>query len=244
VLLAACLRRDLPQVRRLLGEYGAWLAGFRDGAGALPGEYVFLTPRNVVLDGSRFAALDPSWRLAGPLPYELALTRALRQFAVDVITGGYPHPWPATIDADGMTVILAGMAGVAVERTAVREAVDVEVEIVASIRGFDREQRSDYAQRLAALDAGTPALDMDSHRKLHQSVLRLRQELEHTQAKLAWYEELLDAREQALNRAQRTIALFSGSVGYRVGRVLVGVARRVVRGMRKVSRDVRSRVAR
>ncbi|HEU4424190.1 MAG TPA: class I SAM-dependent methyltransferase [Pilimelia sp.] len=244
VLIGACLRRDLPEVRRLLGEYAGWLAGFRDEAGRLPGECVFLTPSNTVVDGSRLAALDPSWRLAGPLPYEVALARALRQFAVDMITGGYPHPWPAATDADGLTVILGGMAGMAIDRATVREAVAIEVEIVAAVRGFDREQRSAYAERLAAIDEGTPALDMDSHRKLHQSVLRLRQELEHTQAKLAWYEELLDSREQALNRAQRTIALFSGSVGYRVGRVFVGGARWVVRGMRKVARATRGRLAR
>jgi SAM-dependent methyltransferase len=235
-LLGACLRRDVPAVRRMLGDYARWLAEHRDDQGRLPGDAAFATPAQTAVDGPVFAPLDPSWRLAEPIPYDVALARGLRQFAVTLLTGGYSHPWPTTTDADGLTVILAGMAGHEVTHETVRRAVEVEVEITAAVRGYDEPERAAYAQWLATVEAGTPALDVSSHRKLQQAVLRLRQELEHARSKLAWNEELLAKREQALKRAERTISLFSGSMSYRAGRMLVGLARKGVGGARRVAR--------
>ncbi|HYN92618.1 MAG TPA: class I SAM-dependent methyltransferase, partial [Pilimelia sp.] len=233
LLLAGCLGRDLPQLRRLLGEYATWLTARCDPDGRLPGEFAFATPRHTIVNGTSFAVLDPSWTVAVPVPYEVGLARALRAFAVTLIGDGYSHPWPASSDADSLTVILAGMAGHAIERTVARQAVDLEAELQGAVRGWDDDTRAEFAARLAAVDAGTLPPDVDSHRKLHQSVLRLRQELEHTEAKLAWYEELLTSRENALKRTQRTVDMLSGSLSYRVGRLLmapVRVAKRVARG--------------
>jgi hypothetical protein len=236
LLIGACLRRDLPELRRILSEYATWLAGLCDVEGQLPGEYAFAIPRLVLSADGRFTLLDPSWRTTGPLPYDVALTRALRHFAVALITGAYAHPWPATIDADGLTVILAGMAGQTIERNAMQAAVEAEVDILAAIRGLDAAGRGDLLTQLAAVDAGTPPLDMDSHRELREAMIRLRGQLEHAEAQLKWYQELLSSREYALKRAQRTINVLSGSISFRAGRALIAPARLLKRLLRRAIR--------
>jgi hypothetical protein len=221
-------------MRRLLGDYAGWLTALADPVGEVPGDYAFATPANVLLDGERFVALDPSWTAVRPQPVELLMTRALRQFAVTLIGGGYSHPWPSTMDADGLTVILASMAGCAVERETVTCAVAVEIDLVAAVHGLTGERREALAARLVAVDATSPPVDIDSHRELREATARLRQDLAHERAKQSWYEEMLTSRENALKRAQRAIDLMSGSLSYRVGRLLMTplrFARRVARAV-------------
>ncbi|WP_305785793.1 class I SAM-dependent methyltransferase [Symbioplanes lichenis] len=87
LLLAACLRHDLPALRRLLS---AWVT-------QLPGQ----TADNVLVDGSSlvplFAAPDES--------------DVIRRFAAVVLGGGYDHPWPAAGDVDTLSAILRTAAG-------------------------------------------------------------------------------------------------------------------------------------
>lgn len=88
LLLGACLRHDLPMVRRLLT---GWLA-------AAP----TATADNVVLHHETYAVLDPT---AGPQP------DVLRRFARTLLDGGYAHPWPAATEVGTLTAILHGAAG-------------------------------------------------------------------------------------------------------------------------------------
>jgi len=88
LLLAACLRHDLPTARRLLS---GWLAALPDVA-----------PGNVVVDGETYTKLDPS------VPPRADV---LRGFATTLLTGGYAHPWPAATDLRTLTAILHGAAG-------------------------------------------------------------------------------------------------------------------------------------
>ena len=88
LLLGACLRHDLPVIRRLLT---GWTA-------ALPAA----TADNVVVHQDTYALLDPS------VP---AQTDVLRRFAATVIGGGYAHPWPAANDVPALSVILHAAAG-------------------------------------------------------------------------------------------------------------------------------------
>jgi hypothetical protein len=89
LLLAACQRRDLPAVRELLA---GWLGGA--AAGVQAGQVV------VDADG-RHTGLAPA---AHPIV-------ALREFAAEVIRGGYAHLWPAPTGEAELTAILAGMTG-------------------------------------------------------------------------------------------------------------------------------------
>jgi SAM-dependent methyltransferase len=88
LLLTACLRHDLPRLRRLLTGWTAALPT----AGA----------DNVVVHGDVYELLDP-----GVAPRDGVLGR----FARTLIGGGYAHPWPAAVDVDSLTAILHAAAG-------------------------------------------------------------------------------------------------------------------------------------
>ena len=244
MLLDACLRGDLPVLRGLLTDFAGWLAGQCDGADLLPGEYGFVTPANTVHADppAGFAVLDRSWSLAEPVPCDVAVLRGLRQFAVTLVTGHHPHPWPSALDADELTLLLAAIAGRPADRAVLRRAVELEVEITAAIRGLDERRRAELAQRLAAVSGGTPAVHVDGHRELHESVRWLRTELVHAESRLAWYDELLTTRERALARAQRRVTLLTGSLTFRIGRLLVTSVRaarlELTRLLRAVQRGV------
>ncbi|WP_211192726.1 hypothetical protein [Actinoplanes sp. TBRC 11911] len=88
LLLTACLRHDLPLVRRLLA---GWMT-------ALPRS----AADNVVVHGDAYAVLDPTVPAQGDV---------LRQFAHTLLGGGYAHPWPAATDVATLTSLLHGAAG-------------------------------------------------------------------------------------------------------------------------------------
>ena len=102
VLIGACLRRDLPEVRELLTTWQS------SGAAGVPADHVI-----VGLDGDLTGLVT-----AGP-PAE-----ALRAFAATLIDDGLPHPWPAPADADDLAGTLAAMAGV-VPASVMDDLVDV-----------------------------------------------------------------------------------------------------------------------
>ncbi|WP_412738947.1 hypothetical protein [Krasilnikovia sp. MM14-A1259] len=104
LLLGACLRHDLPTIRRLLTGWAAWLA-------TLGAPRAHATVDNVVLDGDTYALLDTSLRDPDPPGVPEAATDALHRLAHTLISGGYVHPWPAATDADTLTAVLAGAAG-------------------------------------------------------------------------------------------------------------------------------------
>ncbi|MCO8273446.1 hypothetical protein M1L60_22900 [Actinoplanes sp. TRM 88003] len=87
LLLTACLRHDLPIVRRLLTGW----------ATAQPGA----TADNVVVHQDTYALLDPG------VPPQ---TDVIRRFAQTLLTGGYAHPWPAAVTLETLTSILHAAA--------------------------------------------------------------------------------------------------------------------------------------
>ena len=108
LLLSACLRHDLPALRRLLTGWATWL-------GTLGAERAYATVDNVVLDGDTYVLLDPSRRSTELLETDTVAVVALRRFAETLLTGGYAHPWPAAIDDNELTAVLTGAAGLEVE---------------------------------------------------------------------------------------------------------------------------------
>jgi hypothetical protein len=239
LLLDAGLRHDRGTLRRLLSGYAGWLASAADVDERLPGAYAFASPANVVVHDGRFAVLDPSWRLTEPLPVGVAVARGLRQHAITVVTGAYAHPWSSTLDVDGLTVVLAGLAGMPMAREVIAAAVDTEASFAAAIDRLTDAQRAALAERLAGVSVIDPPPGLASYDQLREAWQRQREEVIRLADRLAWSEKILDSREQSLKKAQLTIALLSGSLSFRLGRLLITPARVGKRWYRRTRRRIR-----
>ncbi|MET8090418.1 class I SAM-dependent methyltransferase [Micromonospora sp. NPDC005220] len=236
LLLDAALRRDLATLRALLHGYAGWLADQADADGRIAGAAALAGTDNVVVDGERYAVLDPSWRATAALPGDVVLARGLWRFAAGLLTGGYAHPWSSTLDVAGLTVVLGGLAGHDLDRATVSEAVEAEAAVTAALHGLDAGGTVDLATELHAVAPTDPPVDGQSYQQLREAWLRQREELTRLAALTAWTEELLTSRERALRRAETTIGLLSGSLSYRVGRLAITPARLAKRGARAAKR--------
>ncbi|MEU4336281.1 class I SAM-dependent methyltransferase [Micromonospora lupini] len=243
LLLDAALRRDLATLRTLLHGYAGWLAGQADADGRLAGAAALASTDNVVVDGERYAVLDPSWRATGTLPGDVALARGLWRFAAALLTGGYAHPWSSTLDVAGLTVVLGGLAGHDLDRATVAEAVRAEAAIAATLHGLDAEHRAALATELQAVAPTDPPVGAHSYQQLREAWLRQREEISRLAALTRWTDELLTSRERALRRAEAKIGLLSGSISYRVGRLAITPARLAKRGARAAKRRARAALA-
>ncbi|RAO05783.1 class I SAM-dependent methyltransferase [Micromonospora noduli] len=236
LLLDAALRRDLATLRALLRGYAGWLADQADTDGRIAGAAALAGTDNVVVDGERYAVLDPSWRATAALPGDVVLARGLWRFAAGLLTGGYAHPWSSTLDVAGLTVVLGGLAGHDLDRATVSEAVEAEAAIAAALHGLDADGTVGLATELHAVAPTDPPVGGHSYQQLREAWLRQREELTRLAALTAWTEELLTSRERALRRAETTIGLLSGSLSYRVGRLAITPARLAKRGARAAKR--------
>jgi hypothetical protein len=233
-LINLCLRRDLPELTRLLTHYAGWLAAAADADGQLTGAALWATPSDLLVDGEGFVPWDPTWSTTLRAPVDVALSRSLRTFAIKLITGGYSHPWPALVDADSLVVILAGMAGQVVERPVLADAVALEARLRGAELGLDEAGTEQLRERLATVGAGTPPLDLDSHRELHAANERMREELAHALARTEWAEQLLSSREKALRSAEGKLDLLSGSISFRIAKLMLYPVRRAAGLVKKV----------
>ncbi|GAB1689100.1 hypothetical protein [Krasilnikovia sp. M28-CT-15] len=189
LLLSACLRHDLPRLRRLLTGWSAWLA-------TLDGQRAYATADNVLLDGDTYALLDPSPRDPDPPGAPTAAVAALRRLARTLLSGGYAHPWPAATDQDALTLVLAGAAGL------------------------------DVGPELTTMPVPTGPVGPDSLREHEEQLRALRDQLADATARTDWYAQELALRDAELRRAHLQIAVFSGSLGHRLARLGLSVARR------------------
>ncbi|MET7371710.1 class I SAM-dependent methyltransferase [Micromonospora arida] len=236
LLLDAALRRDLATLRALLRGYAGWLADQADADGRIAGAAALAATDNVVVDGERYAVLDPSWRATAALPADVVLARGLWRFAAGLLTGGYAHPWTSTLDVAGLTVVLGGLAGHDLDRATVSDAVEAEAAIAAALHGLGADGTVGLATELHAVAPTDPPVGGHSYQQLREAWLRQREELTRLTALTAWTEELLTSRERALRRAETTIGLLSGSLSYRVGRLAITPARLAKRGARAARR--------
>ncbi|MBO3747094.1 hypothetical protein J5X84_13535 [Streptosporangiaceae bacterium NEAU-GS5] len=99
LLVSACVRQDRAEIRRLLREYAAW-----GNPTAL--DNTLPDPES----GGGFTPADPTWAR----PADQSIAHALARFAVRLIESGAAHPWPTTLTADQLTVLLGHLAGVTV----------------------------------------------------------------------------------------------------------------------------------
>jgi hypothetical protein len=220
-LLALCLRRDIPRLRAALTQYAHWA---EQGVVALPDE--------LLVDGQTGTRWDPSWSVEVAEPADVVLARALRAFAVTLISGGYSHPWPQLGGAEELAEVLGGLAGRDWDGTDVLErAVALQVRLIAAERGLDSEAAEQLCAQLSGADQGTAS---GGRRELLAAVQRLRAELAHEKAANAWNEKMLLSRERALRSAEAKLDLLSGTFPARVGKIGV----RLVRKARRVARRV------
>ncbi|MDP9797800.1 hypothetical protein J2S43_006312 [Catenuloplanes nepalensis] len=229
LLLAACAEHDLPAVRRLLRGYADWLAGSPPS-----GHLAFATCDNVLTDGTRHELLDPSWHLSAPIPMDEVLARALRGFAVTLLTAGLPHPWPASLDVESLTVSLAAAAGRPLTREAVRAAVALECEIQAARWLLPEQAEQELRCELGTVTARHTALAARDWRAMTGAMDRLAAELAEARDEIAWWEE----RVRASNREhERHLHLYQNSRSFMVGRAVTAPLRLARQTVRRVSRS-------
>ena len=235
LLLSACVRHDLPAARRLLTGYAAWLPTVDDG-------HAFATFDNVLLDGGRFAVLDPGRLIDPPAPVDVAAVRAVRRFATTLVTGGYAHPWATARDVDALTQVLAAAAGIELDPDLQAAAVDLEVDVRSATRpGQDRSAVLDEVRRPGV---APPVISPDGWREREDLTRRLDADLADARARADWCEAELVRREAELRRARLQIATFSDRPAYRLFRATAMVGRRAWRLLRRVRRSLRIPVRR
>lgn len=234
VLLEACRRRDTPRVRRLLTAYASWLREQTAARDEVDGAAAATAFDGLAVTAGGLAPLDPSWS-AGVRPYPVVLARALRRFAVRLLTSGAVHPWPSTLDADALARVLTGAAGQHPDPVAVAAAVELEADLAAAAAGLDPEERAALRDRLTAVDTGTAPAD-GAYRELWLAHERLRGEFDHARAVVAEQRGTLRVRADELRAARGTIARLKGSVSFRLGRALLAPARLVASWGRALTR--------
>jgi hypothetical protein len=229
VLIDICLRHDHPRLRRLLADYTGWLRDLVDA-----GEPVapFATPANVAYNGQHFAVRDASWQELAAWPYDLVLCKALREFAVELLTGGYNHPWPATVDANRLTIILGAISGVEIDVPTIDREIAREVGVRTIVARLDEDGQREFAHKLGEAGATSGAIDVLSFQRLRQAHARQAEEIASIQDKLVWLDKLLASRDHSLHRAQSQVAALNNSISFRVGRAIISPAL----GVRKLSR--------
>lgn len=234
VLRDACRRRDTPRVRGLLTMYAGWLRGRTDERGDVGGAYACAGLDGLALAPGGPAVLDPSWS-AGSRPFAVVLARTLRRFAVGLLTSGAVHPWPSTLDADELTLVLTGAAGERPDPAAVTAAAEFDADLRAAVAGLDPAGRDRLARQAAGVGTGT-APDVAAYRELLLADRRLRGELDHARGVAARAEQQRRAAEEAQRAARQTVAQLKGSASFRLGRALLAPARWARAAMRRLRR--------
>lgn len=222
-LLALCLRRDIPALRAVLTRYADAVRA--DADGTVTGAHLFHQPDDLVIDGGPDAGgdlrqWDPSWSAELRVPADVVIARGLRAFAADLVHGGHAHPWPRLGGVDDLARLLGALAGRTWDGTDVLErAAELHERLVAAGR-----------------DVAVPVSGQTGYREVVAAVERLSAEVAHEKAVNAWNVRMLQKREGALRRAEAKLALLSGTLPARVGKLsslLVRRARQVAKRVRK-----------
>ncbi|WP_033343755.1 hypothetical protein [Catenuloplanes japonicus] len=222
-LLAACAAHDLPAVRELLRAYATWLA-------ATPS--AFATCDNVLADGDRHELLDPSWHLSAPIGADEALARALRGFAVTLLTSGLPHPWPASLDVESLTVSLAAAAGRPLTREDARAAVALECEIQAARQVLPEQAEQELRCELGTVTARHTALAARDWRSMTGAMDRLAGELAEARDEITWWEERV---RTSTREHERHLHRYRSSRSFLVGRAVTAPLRLARQTVRRVA---------
>lgn len=253
--LTACRHDDLNALRHLVRGYAQWLHDQAElkpwsdpwssagGAGeerlVIPGEAVFATFENVMHDGDRHSLLDASWSTTLQVPYEIALTRALRRFGYRLLAGGLRHPWPSGMSPNRLTVTLAAMVGVTVTPHLLERSARLEVELEGQQRNNTEagdQQLYFELQTMGEQPMGTEPGQPRGYREALATVGRLSTELSEAQSQIEWLDKTVQLREDQLRKERRQSDDIKNSMSFSIGRGLTAPFRFVFRGLRPIFR--------
>jgi len=236
-LRRASERRDVAQVRTLVGRYHAWLQEHstdRDGGDSR----FFAVPSNMLLDGDGMLVLDDSWRLTQLLAGEVLLVRGLRDFARRLLRSGAEHPWAPDTSPDRLTQTLAAMAGVETTADAVDRIARLEAEVeVVLTGGGEMAESAAYARNL---DGGRSQFVSQSgpargYREAMATSGRLAQELDARQSQVEWLELTMRLRDRRLADLERQLVSTRQSASFKIGRFFTWPVRSFVLLVRRVA---------
>lgn len=252
--LTACRHDDLNALRRLVRSYAQWLHdtaelkpwtdpwsanSSADERLVIPGGAVFATFENVMYDGKRMAVLDGSWNTTLQVPYEIALTRALRRFGYRVLAGGLRHPWPSGMSPNRLTVTLASMVGVTVTPHLLERSARLEVELEGQQRNNTEagdQQLYFELQTMGEQPMGTEPGQPRGYREALATVGRLSTELAEAQSQIEWLDMTVQLREDQLRKERRQAADIKNSVSFAIGRGVTAPFRFLFRAFRPIFR--------
>ncbi|HWS37047.1 MAG TPA: hypothetical protein VN408_30430 [Actinoplanes sp.] len=223
-LFELCAAADVRGLRLEIARYEAWLAG-QDLSG--PAALADLSSIAVTADGPE--VLFANWAPAEPVAVQVALVRALWQFAVRLITWSRPHPWPITASAADLAAILVGMSGRSLADEELRTAVDLQVTLDSAEYGLTPSEQREYRLALLAVQPGTAPVDVAGYRELVEALWRQRYQASHLLAMMEWNEQIIRSRDTALSKMDWELQLYRRTWG---GRSLM-LARRAYKMVKK-----------
>ncbi|MFE3447607.1 hypothetical protein ACFXJ8_01620 [Nonomuraea sp. NPDC059194] len=212
ILLEGCARGDLRALRDTCAALGAWVKA------QPPSIAAFGTTDNLVWDGEQLQLAEPGWTLDDAPAVEVVLCRILWRFAVRLLAAGHHHPWPWPIEADQLTLTLAGMCGIPCDKEHLEAATRLEEEIGTVIEPGQTPPA--YRELLDARD------------HLHQCLSASQSRVSRLEAKLTYRERDLKKTKAKLKKAQRKVLACRRTFGYRLSLKLARpgrLARKVLR---------------
>lgn len=237
LLRRACAVNNMREARRLVQLYAEWLRKPQPAGDATADGRFFLTPSNVVVEGSELRALDPTWYWAGDSSWEALVIRGLRDFARRLLRSGAEHPWSPDISPDALTQTLAAMVGVEWDHAMVQSVALAEAQVETVVNGGDAAYEAHAYQ--ANLEGGQSqaASTVGPSRGYRAAVAsggRLAEALHERGGQVEWLEAALRARDIRVGELERTVGHIRGSLSFRIGRGLTWPLRSMVGGVRRL----------
>jgi hypothetical protein len=245
-LLHLCAGADLRGLRAELSRFDGWLREQTvDGMVAGPAALTGVADLLITEDG--LTPLPTRWEPLEPVPVRTVVTRAMWQFAVQLITAGRPHPWPLTAGAAELTAILLGILGRGTADGDVRAAVALTVAVQTAEQNLSLSEQQARTLQLLAVTPGTAGVDVAGYLELSEALWRQRYEASHLLAMMEWTEQIITSRDLALSKLDWEVRFYRGSwagrflmagrAGYQAAKRDGGrVARKVVRKLRRARR--------
>jgi hypothetical protein len=152
--------------------------------------------------------VDREWRAEGGVDLDLAVVRALWNFAYRLIDSGTEMPWTVTTTVDELTVILGALCGFAVDTTLLDDWRTAEDSLQELVCGLDQVVGAPQRVTDGQLSrAAHPVVGHVPFTTLRRDVLRLREEIDATRREATAATDLAVAKEHELETARNDLAL-------------------------------------